>query len=181
MRTACSTGSTNTFPSPILPVFAAPTKIHRVFASPVNFGVPFLPAKTFDLRNGHPFDAELCERFFDLFELERFNDGLQFFHVAVTLASRGALQSKANRSTRSHSNCPTRMQSRIFEIASSSGAVPSGVQRSRNGHLRFATRIESLASPRKLSGLRSSLDLVSNDRSNAWQICQFFLTFNTQT
>jgi hypothetical protein len=90
--------------------------------------VTFLPAKTFDLRNGHSFNAELCERFFHLFELERFNDGLQFFHVAVTLASRGALQparnalqtdtggSKANRSTRSHSNCPTRMQSRIFEI-----------------------------------------------------------------
>src|ERR1700756_4550568 len=91
-------------------------KIHRVFASPVNFGMPFLPAETFDLSNGHSFDAELCERFFDLFELEWFYDGLQFFHVAVTLASRGALQpgrnasqsdadgSKANRSTRSHSN-----------------------------------------------------------------------------
>src|SRR5205823_1676887 len=70
--------------------------------------------KTFNLGDGHSFDAKLCESFFDLFELERFNDGLQFFHVAVTLTSRGAFQSKANRSTRSHSNCPTRMQSRIF-------------------------------------------------------------------
>jgi hypothetical protein len=75
--------------------------------------VPFLPAKTFDLGDGHPFDAELCERFFDLFKLERFNDGLQFFHVAVTLASRGAFQSKATRSTRSHSNNPKPMQASI--------------------------------------------------------------------
>jgi hypothetical protein len=72
-----------------------------------------LPPKTFDLGDGHSFDAELCERFFDLFELERFNDGLQFFHVAVTLASRGALQSKANRSTRSHSNATVWMSSSV--------------------------------------------------------------------
>src|SRR5207342_2917930 len=78
-------------------------KIHRVFASPVNFGVPFLPAKTFDLSDGHPFDAELCERFLNLFELERLNDGFQFFHVSNFGTAR-SFQSKANRSTRSHSN-----------------------------------------------------------------------------
>jgi hypothetical protein len=140
-------------------------EIHCVFASPVNFGVPFLPPKTFDLCDRHPFNAELCERFFDLFELERLNDGLQLFHGAVNLASRGALQSKANRSTRSHSNSPARMQSRISKIASLSGAEPSGVERSRNRHLRCATGF---------------VDSTRIDWSNASQICQFFLTFNTQ-
>jgi hypothetical protein len=90
--------------------------------------VPFLAAKTFHLRDGHPFNAELCKRFLNLFELERFNDGFQFFHVAATSGSRGAFQSKANRSTRSHSNCLTRMQSRIFEFPP---AVLSGAERSR--------------------------------------------------
>src|SRR5262249_26520343 len=138
----------------------------RVFASAVNFGVPFLAPETFDLRNGHTLNAKLRERFFDLFELERLNDGLQFFHVAITLESRGALQSKATRSTRSHSNCLTRMQSRIFEIASSSGAEPNRAEISRNRHVRFATGF---------------LDFARNGRSNASQICEFFLTFNTQT
>src|SRR6266581_1858943 len=89
MRTACSTGSTNTFPSPILPL---------------------LPAKTFDLGDSHPFDAKLGQRFFHLFELERLNDSFQFFHVEVNSAPRGALQFNANGSTRSHSNNMKAMQ-----------------------------------------------------------------------
>src|SRR5205823_11612626 len=69
-------------------------------------------------------DYKLYHRFFDLFELERFDDGLQFFHVEVNSISRGALypafaalrrgRSKAMCSTRSHSNAAMRMQSRIF-------------------------------------------------------------------
>jgi hypothetical protein len=60
-------------------------------------------------------------------ELERFNDGLQFFHVAVTLASRGAFQSEAIRSTRSwqllNANAITNFRNRIVIR---SGAKPSG-------------------------------------------------------
>jgi hypothetical protein len=45
--------------------------------------VSFLPAKTFDLGDSHPFDPELGQRFFHLFELERLNDGFQLFHVEL--------------------------------------------------------------------------------------------------
>jgi hypothetical protein len=64
----------------------------------------------FDFRDGHPFDAELDQRLFDLLELERFDDGFQFFHLKVNSASRGLLQSKAKRSTRSLSNNIKAMQ-----------------------------------------------------------------------
>ncbi len=73
-----------------------------------------LPAEPFDFRDGHPFNPELGQCFFDLLELERLDDGFQFFHVKVTSASLGFLQSKAKRSTRSLSNAAMRMQSRIF-------------------------------------------------------------------
>src|SRR6266516_1651617 len=88
--------------------------IHCVLAPPVDFSVSFLPAKPFDFGDSRPFDAKLCQSLFDLFELEWFDDGFQFFHVRVNSASRVALQSKANRSTRSLSNVAMRMQSRIF-------------------------------------------------------------------
>src|SRR6266480_1110596 len=54
-------------------------EIHRVLAPPVDFSVSFLPAKPFDFGDSHPFDAKLCQRLFDLFELEWFDDGFQFF------------------------------------------------------------------------------------------------------
>src|SRR5438034_4034644 len=88
--------------------------IHRVLAPTIDFGVSFLPAKTFDFGDSHSFDAKLGQRLFDFFELERFDDGFQFFHVEVNSASRGALQLKATRSTRSLSNGAIRLQSRIF-------------------------------------------------------------------
>jgi hypothetical protein len=49
-------------------------------------------------------DAELGQRLFELFEIEWLDDGFQFFHLKVNSASRGALQFKGNRSTRSLSN-----------------------------------------------------------------------------
>jgi hypothetical protein len=73
------------------------------------------------------------------------------------------------------------MQSRIFEIESLSAPEPSEVEGSRNRHLRFATDLKAWPRPESFSGLRCSLDFARIDRSNAWQICQFFLTFNTQT
>src|SRR5438874_10389020 len=89
-------------------------KIHSVFAPAINLGVSFLPAKPLYFGDRHPFDAKLGQCLFDLLELERFDDGFQFFHVKVNSASRGTLQSKATRSTRSLSNAAMRMQSRIF-------------------------------------------------------------------
>src|SRR4030095_10018311 len=91
-------------------------KIDGVFTSPINLGVAFLPTEPFDFRDGHSLDSKLSQRLFDLLELERFDDGFQFFHVRVNSASHGLLQSKANRSTRSLSNAAIRLQSRIFAL-----------------------------------------------------------------
>ena len=101
MRTACSTGNTNTLPSPILPVFAALTttltalstmssasttlnlhlrqKIDRVFAPAINFRVPFLAAEALHFRHRHSLDSELGERFLHFFEFERLDDRFEFF------------------------------------------------------------------------------------------------------
>src|SRR6266496_367425 len=89
-------------------------EIHGVFTAAINLGVAFLPAEPLYFRDGHPFDAELGECLFDLLELERLDDRFQFFHVDVSSAPRGALQSKAKRGTRSLSNAAGRMQSRNF-------------------------------------------------------------------
>jgi len=40
-------------------------------------------AENYDCRDSHSFDPKLGQRLFDLFELERFDDGFQFFHVKV--------------------------------------------------------------------------------------------------
>src|SRR5262245_20419477 len=85
-------------------------KIDRVFAPSIDFSVAFLPSEAFDFGDGHPLDPELGQRLFDLFELEGFDDGFQFFHVKVNSASRGLLQSNAKRSTRSLSNNMKPMQ-----------------------------------------------------------------------
>jgi hypothetical protein len=44
------------------------------------------------------------------------------------------------------------MQSRIFEIESSSAPEPSEVERSRNRHLRFATDLKAWPRPESFSG-----------------------------
>ena len=59
---------------------------------------PFWRPKPLTSRDGHAFDADFAERVLDFFEFERFDDGFDFFHVAVTLASRGALQPSRNAS-----------------------------------------------------------------------------------
>ncbi len=89
IRTRCSTGSTKTFPSPILPVltprshddadrfidhligehdfdFHFRKKINRVFAAAINFGVALLSSEAFHFRDRHPFDAELGQGFLQL-------------------------------------------------------------------------------------------------------------------
>ena len=55
-------------------------KIHRVFAAAINFRVPLLAAEAFDFGDRHAFDADAGQCFFDLFQFERFDDGLNFFH-----------------------------------------------------------------------------------------------------
>jgi hypothetical protein len=72
--------------------------------------VAFLPAEPLYFRDGHPFDAKLGERLFDLLELKRLDDRFQFFHVDISSAPHRALQSKAERGTRSLSNATARMQ-----------------------------------------------------------------------
>src|SRR6266705_3394107 len=85
-------------------------EINGVFTAAINLGVAFLPAEPLYFRDGHPFDAKFGERLLDLLELEGLDDRFQFFHVDVNSASRGALQSKAKRGTRSLSNAAGRMQ-----------------------------------------------------------------------
>jgi hypothetical protein len=42
--------------------------------------VAFLPAKSLHLAHGHAFDAEFGEGVFYFLQLERFDDGFDFFH-----------------------------------------------------------------------------------------------------
>src|SRR5437762_10305159 len=89
-------------------------KVHGVLAAAINLGVTLLPAEALHFRDSHSFNSQFGERLFDLFELERFDNRFQFFHVGVNSASRGALQSKAERGTRSHNNAERTMQASFF-------------------------------------------------------------------
>ena len=124
--------NTNTFPSPIFRSSPRHHDIDHLFnrvvrhydfyfhlrqnppclASPVNFGVPFLPAKTFDLCDSHTFDTELCERFFDLFDLNSLIMAPNF-SCRSNLGIARSFQSKATRGARSHSNCTAWMSSSV--------------------------------------------------------------------
>ena len=63
-------------------------KIHRIFAAAINFRVPFLPAKTLDLGDGHSLDAQFVERLLDFIQLERFDDRFDFFHKSAIIRCR---------------------------------------------------------------------------------------------
>ena len=108
MRTASSIGRMKTFPSPILPVFAdlhdgvhralhaivsrydlklhLGQKIDGVFAPAIDLGVPLLPAEALDLRDRHALHADFGQRFFHVFQLEWFDDGLDFLHGGALLS-----------------------------------------------------------------------------------------------
>ncbi len=108
MRIAFSMVLTKTLPSPILPVLAALTiastaaatmlsaktisilifgRKSTVYSLPaINLRVPFLTAKALDLRNSHALNAQAGEGLFDVFQLERLNDGLDLFHVVLRIA-----------------------------------------------------------------------------------------------
>ena len=70
-------------------------KIDGVFAAAINFGVALLAAKPFDLGDRHAFDAEARQSFFHFFEFERFDDGLDFFHVSRLLSQRRILTTES--------------------------------------------------------------------------------------
>jgi len=58
-------------------------KIHRVFAAAVNLRMPLLATETFYFADRHALDAEAGQSFLDLFQLERLDDGLDFFHLVA--------------------------------------------------------------------------------------------------
>src|SRR3954451_3340255 len=55
-------------------------EVHDIFRAPVKFGVPLLPAKPLGLGHGDALETHFLKRFFHLVELERLDDGFDFFH-----------------------------------------------------------------------------------------------------
>src|SRR4051812_42829536 len=55
-------------------------KVDDIFRAPVKFGVSLLPAKSLSLGDGDALESHFLKRFFHLVELERLDDGFDFFH-----------------------------------------------------------------------------------------------------
>src|SRR5262249_34329613 len=58
-------------------------EVDDVLGAAVELGMALLPAEALGLGDGDAFDAGLVEGIFHLVELERFDDGLDFFHDAT--------------------------------------------------------------------------------------------------
>jgi len=58
-------------------------EIDGVFTATIDFGVAFLATEPLYFSYGHPFDADICECFFDLFEFEGLDDCFDQFHNNV--------------------------------------------------------------------------------------------------
>ncbi len=56
-------------------------EVDHVFGAPVELGVALLAAKALHLDDGQALDADVLERFLDLVELERLDDGFDLLHV----------------------------------------------------------------------------------------------------
>src|ERR1700710_1096856 len=56
-------------------------KVDDIFRAPVKFGVTLLPAKALGLGNGDALQPYFLKRLFHLVELERLDDGFDFFHL----------------------------------------------------------------------------------------------------
>ena len=54
-----------------------------VFAAAVDLGVALLASEAFDFGHGETLDPHACERFFDFFEFEGLDDGVDFFHFRL--------------------------------------------------------------------------------------------------
>ncbi len=67
-------------------------EVDRVLAGAVDFGLAFLAAEAFDLGHGHADDAEIGQGFFDFGELERFDNGFNFFHVRTLVEKSTAIR-----------------------------------------------------------------------------------------
>ena len=114
MRTTLSSAATKILPSPIFPVRAALVmvsitssieprvvdcdieldlrkEVHHVLGAPVELGVPFLPAESLDLGDGHPLNADLRQCGPYVIELERFDDRGNEMHRCLSLDSRWLL------------------------------------------------------------------------------------------
>ena len=57
-------------------------QVDVVFLAAVNLFVALLPAVAANFADGHAVDADILERFFDFFHLERLNDCFDLFHNA---------------------------------------------------------------------------------------------------
>ena len=55
-------------------------KIDGIFAAAIDFRVALLAAETFHFTHGHSFNSNTSESFFDVFELKRFDNSLDFLH-----------------------------------------------------------------------------------------------------
>jgi|GEM_PF-4696804 len=113
MRTACSSGRTKIFPSPIWPVLAAAPmasttcstrspgtaissrslgrKFHRVFGAAVDLHVSFLSPVALHFGHGHAVNADAGEGVAHFVELERFDDGDHKFHALRSKKSQAAI------------------------------------------------------------------------------------------
>src|SRR5215211_527803 len=58
-------------------------EIHDVLGSAVEFRMTLLPAKALGFGDGNALQTDLLQSFFHLVELERLDDGLDFFHRAM--------------------------------------------------------------------------------------------------
>jgi len=58
-------------------------KVDGVFASAIDFRVSLLTAEALNFGDRHALDSQARKRFFNVFELERLNNGLNLFHVLL--------------------------------------------------------------------------------------------------
>ena len=56
-------------------------EIDGILGTTIKFGMPFLPAVTFDLRYRQSFDIFFRQFLFYIFKFEGFDDGFYFFHI----------------------------------------------------------------------------------------------------
>src|SRR6266542_3692036 len=73
-------------------------EIYDVLRTAVELGMALLAAETLNLRHREPADADIGERFAHLVELERLDDGFDFFHCRSFVSS-GAPQRRLHHST----------------------------------------------------------------------------------
>ena len=58
-------------------------EIHDIFGAAVEFGMALLAAKALGFGDGDALDADFLQRLFHFIELERLDDGFDFFHAPL--------------------------------------------------------------------------------------------------